>query len=242
MPDRNKLVLLALLSAAALVMVWRSSEELAAPSSFTTSATRIEGWSAASFTAAAKTAVGTALGSFQSTYTVITNTTTSSSSSSSSNSTSSLASAAATTLKYFLRTEASSSDSEAVAAAPAAAPGSNKKHKLCVLSRIHNQPRSLAEWLEYHAALGITRFYLVDDCSTDSGRTRTVMDVYQQEGLVKYYTTEDVTRKQCAHVIQANETEAEHARERRRRRACQARGSESEEEAELQDGRAGHEV
>jgi len=56
-------------------------------------------------------------------------------------------------LKFFLRTEASSSDSEA-----AAAPGPDKKHKLCVLSRIHNQPRSLAEWLEYHAALGITRF------------------------------------------------------------------------------------
>jgi len=119
---------------------------------------------------------------------------------------------------------------------PAAALSKPKKkaHKLCVLSRIHNQPRSLAEWLEYHAALGITRFYLVDDCSTDSGRTRTVMDMYQQEGLVKYYTTEDVTRRQCARVVDGREVQAERLLQRRRRKQCAGLHSEQQQQQQQQ--------
>lgn len=216
-----KIVLIAALTAT-LLLVWRSSENLATPSSFTTDAAHAQPWSLISLREMAKTTVDSLL----------------------STNTSSLTSAAASTPTSFQRGEGAnvnssssstdvnsngnstdvnsgSGDGETTPAGPAAATGGGKKvHKLCVMSRIHNQPRSLGEWLEYHAALGITRFLLVDDCSADAGRTRTVMDVYQQEGLVKYFTPEDVSRSQCAHVIQGHEAEMERMQEHRRAQLC----------------------
>ena len=136
-----KLVLIAVLTAA-LMLVWRSSEDLAAPSSFTTDAAHAQHWSPISLRAVAQTAVDSLLNT----------------------NTSSLTSAAASTLESLLRSvgaddattivEASSnsssnsSDDEEAAspASPAAAAGGGKTvHKLCVMSRVRNQPRSLAE-------------------------------------------------------------------------------------------------
>lgn len=60
-----------------------------------------------------------------------------------------------------------------------------------------------------------------------------MMDIYEQEGLVKYYTPEDVTRSRCAHVIQGDEAEMARAEERRRRRLCGKDGGAEEPEETL---------
>ena len=62
-------------------------------------------------------------------------------------------------------------------------------------------PRTVAEWIEYHAALGVGHFFIMDDCSTDDGKTRTVLDIYRQEGLVSLYDAEDVTLDECGHLL-----------------------------------------
>lgn len=213
-----KIVLIAALTAT-LLLVWRSSENLAAPSSFTTDAAHAQPWSLISLREMAKTTVDSVL----------------------STNTSSLTSAAASTFTSFRRNEGANADvsnnssnstdlnsGSGDGETTRATGGGKKVHKVCVMSRIHNQPRSLGEWLEYHAAMGVSRFFLVDDCSADAGRTRTVMDVYQQEGLVKYFTPEDVSRSQCAHVIHGHEAEMERMQERRRAQLCR-KNSTSEE-------------
>lgn len=205
-----KIVMVAVLTAA-LILFCRSFEDLSSTASSTATTARAQRWSLSFFI----TAPSSSLSSHGAAAVATTNSTTTTSS----------------TPNFSKNNETFVKESYDLALAPAAgaASPSPKVHKLCVMSRVHNQPRSLAEWLEYHAALGITRFFLVDDCSTDGGRTRTVMDVYQQEGLIKYYTADDVTRNRCAHVIQDTPGEAERVEEWRRQRVCQG----EEEDAQV---------
>ena len=80
------------------------------------------------------------------------------------------------------------------------------KHKFCALTRVRNIPRTVAEWIEYHAALGVGHFFIVDDCSTDDGKTRAVLDIYRQAGLVSLYDADDVTQDECGHILEARKT------------------------------------
>lgn len=45
------------------------------------------------------------------------------------------------------------------------------------------------------------KIFMFDDCSTDDGKTRAVLDIYRQEGLVSLYDAEDLTRDECWHAI-----------------------------------------
>lgn len=78
------------------------------------------------------------------------------------------------------------------------------KHAFCVLTRVRNMPRTVAEWIEYHATLGVGHFFIIDDCSTDDGKTRAILDIYRQDGLVSLYDSDDVTQDECSHVAGAN--------------------------------------
>lgn len=64
-------------------------------------------------------------------------------------------------------------------------------------------PRTVAEWIEYHAAFGVGHFFIVDDCSTDDGKTRAVLDIYRRAGLVSLYDADDVTQDECGHILEA---------------------------------------
>jgi len=71
-------------------------------------------------------------------------------------------------------------------------------HKLCVLTRVHNVPRSLTEWLEFHLALGVGHFFIFDDCSDDEGdKTAWVLDTYKRLGLISVFNAKDLTRWDC---------------------------------------------
>jgi len=80
---------------------------------------------------------------------------------------------------------------------PNASIPSSQPHKLCILTRVRNTPRSLAEWLEYHHLLGVGHFFLVDDCSDDEGRTAWVLDTYHRLGLLSAYNASHVTQWGC---------------------------------------------
>lgn len=77
-------------------------------------------------------------------------------------------------------------------------PQPQQHHTICALTRVKDQPRTLAEWLEYHHVLGIGHTFIVDDCLADDGRTWRVLEAYAKDGLVSLYTPDDVAREGCA--------------------------------------------
>lgn len=56
------------------------------------------------------------------------------------------------------------------------------KDFLSVVAVMQNEGRWLAEWIEYHAMLGVDHFYLYDDQSTDN--TKEVLQPYVKRGIV----------------------------------------------------------
>lgn len=43
-----------------------------------------------------------------------------------------------------------------------------KKHRMCVCTMVRNQARFLAEWMTYHARIGVERWFIYDNNSNDS--------------------------------------------------------------------------
>ena len=60
---------------------------------------------------------------------------------------------------------------------------------LAIIAMIRNEGPYLAEWIEYHKLIGVSRFYIFDNESTDN--TRTVLDKYIKSGLVIYEYVSD---------------------------------------------------
>ena len=63
----------------------------------------------------------------------------------------------------------------------------NKKkpdHYLSVVVIAKNEGEYFKEWLDWHIALGVEKFYVYDNESTDS--TKTVLEPYIQKGIVEY--------------------------------------------------------
>ncbi len=101
---------------------------------------------------------------------------------------------------FFLEWEAANTPTTSMAPTTSA-----YTHKLCLMTRVLNVPRSLAEWVEYHHALGVGHFFLVDDCSTDEGKTAQVLDTYQEIGLVSRYSSQEVPHYSTCDAHQPNE-------------------------------------
>jgi hypothetical protein len=57
-------------------------------------------------------------------------------------------------------------------------------YELAVAAIMKNEAPYLKEWIEYHRMLGVEKFYLYDNESTDN--TKDVLKEYIQEGLVEY--------------------------------------------------------
>lgn len=50
---------------------------------------------------------------------------------------------------------------------------------------IKNEGAYIKEWVDFHLAVGVERFYVLDNCSNDN--TRQILDPYIQAGVVRYY-------------------------------------------------------
>jgi hypothetical protein len=62
-----------------------------------------------------------------------------------------------------------------------------KKYPLCMITRVRNYAEWLPEWIEYHNELGMSKFFIADDCSDDGGATQKILKYYQSLGIVEPY-------------------------------------------------------
>lgn len=60
----------------------------------------------------------------------------------------------------------------------------NFKYKLSIAAIMKNESAYLAEWIEFHKLVGVEKFYLYDNESTDN--THEVLSPYIESGLVEY--------------------------------------------------------
>jgi len=60
------------------------------------------------------------------------------------------------------------------------------KHPLCFVTRVHNYGEWLPEWIEYHAELGVSQFFIAEDCSDDKSEAQ-ILDLYRELGLVTFF-------------------------------------------------------
>lgn len=58
-----------------------------------------------------------------------------------------------------------------------------QRHRFAICAVMKNEARYLAEWIEFHAAVGCSRFFLYDNESTDD--TAAVIEPYVRSGLVE---------------------------------------------------------
>ena len=58
------------------------------------------------------------------------------------------------------------------------------KYGLGITAIVKNEARYLAEWIEYHRLIGVGKFYIYDNESTDG--ILAVLDKYIAEGIVEY--------------------------------------------------------
>ena len=61
------------------------------------------------------------------------------------------------------------------------------KHYLSVCAEAKNEASYFQEWIEYHRLIGVEKFYIYDNESTDN--TRKVLEPYIKKGIVEYYFT-----------------------------------------------------
>eukprot|EP01113_Clastostelium_recurvatum_P035999 TRINITY_DN5074_c0_g1_i7.p1 TRINITY_DN5074_c0_g1~~TRINITY_DN5074_c0_g1_i7.p1 ORF type:complete len:721 (+),score=180.90 TRINITY_DN5074_c0_g1_i7:104-2266(+) len=64
------------------------------------------------------------------------------------------------------------------------------KDYLSVCTVFKNEGAYLEEWIRFHTVVGVTRFYLYDDASTDDSRA--VLRPFVQSGLVRVHNVQDV--------------------------------------------------
>lgn len=71
------------------------------------------------------------------------------------------------------------------------------KHFLAVCAIMKNEGTYLAEWIDWHHAMGVEKFYLYDNDSDDD--TRAVLEPYIASGLVEYVWFPGVARQLAAY-------------------------------------------
>ena len=74
---------------------------------------------------------------------------------------------------------------------------SGKQYEICMMTRIRAYSTmtscNFIEWLEYHMAIGIDQFYIVDDCSDASSIFSETLKYYSttsQVNVVPYHTVD----------------------------------------------------
>lgn len=72
--------------------------------------------------------------------------------------------------------------------------GAHSQPQLAIVAIIKNEKRNITEWIEYHKLIGVTKFYIYDNESTDE--VLTVLDKYIEEGAVEYIPISGIMR-QC---------------------------------------------
>lgn len=58
------------------------------------------------------------------------------------------------------------------------------KNKLSFVACVYNESRYIEEWIEYHRLVGVEKFYIFDNGSTDN--TRELLQKYIDKGIVEY--------------------------------------------------------